>query len=163
MNSISQIFLKFAYLFTTIVIITSIILSILSLLHRLNRKTHEFGILKAIGWTPSEIKKHILKETLVISLIGGIVGIILAFVINYLLTFISIQIIIPWEMGSSIPHFLMSNPEAPNIVNVPLLFIKPFTLSLIIILLLLVIAGIIGLWMAQKANNIKPVEALKHE
>ena len=60
-------------------------------------RTREIGIRKAIGATPTVIRRQFLIEAIVICLIGGISGIILGMAIGNLIAVqISGQFIIPW-------------------------------------------------------------------
>ncbi|MGH9632661.1 MAG: ABC transporter permease, partial [Bryobacteraceae bacterium] len=49
-------------------------------------RTREIGILKALGASPRYILTLLLRETIVLALIGSIIGILLAFVVRWLIT-----------------------------------------------------------------------------
>jgi putative ABC transport system permease protein len=44
-------------------------------------RTHEYGVLRAIGFPPGHIVGFILGESLLVALVGGILGVVLTFVL----------------------------------------------------------------------------------
>lgn len=48
-------------------------------------RTHEYGVLRAVGFLPRHLAAFVLGEALVVSVAGGVVGIVLAFLIVQLL------------------------------------------------------------------------------
>jgi putative ABC transport system permease protein len=97
-------------------------------------RTREIGIRKAIGATPSVIRKQFLIEATVICLIGGVGGIILGMAIgNLIAVSISGSFVIPWAW------------------------------LLIAILLCTAIGLLSGFYPASKASKLDPVEALRYE
>lgn len=97
-------------------------------------RTREIGIRKAIGATPSVIRKQFLIESIVICLIGGAVGIILGMAIGNL---IAVQI-----SGT---------------------FVIPWAWLLLAIVLCTGIGLMSGFYPASKASKLDPVEALRYE
>ena len=83
-KGIIAFFTSFSNLLIVIVAITSLVIVVLSVMQSVNLRKHEFGILKVIGWKPSEIKKLVITETVVLSLISTIAGIALSCVITLL-------------------------------------------------------------------------------
>lgn len=97
-------------------------------------RTREIGIRKAIGATPTVIRRQFLIEAIVICLIGGITGIILGMAIGNLIAVqISGAFIVPW-------------------------------LWLFAALSLCTLIGLTsGFYPAKKASKLDPVEALRYE
>ena len=97
-------------------------------------RTREIGIRKAIGATPTVIRRQFLIEAIVICLMGGVTGIILGMAIGNLIAVqISGAFIVPW-------------------------------LWLFAALSLCTIIGLAsGFYPAKKASKLDPVEALRYE
>ncbi|GEM62928.1 ABC transporter permease [Sphingobacterium faecium NBRC 15299] len=97
-------------------------------------RTREIGIRKAIGATPSVIRKQFLIEAVVICLIGGAAGILLGIVIgNVLALQLGASFIVPWNW-----------------------IILGFTVCVLVGMLS-------GYYPASKASKLDPVEALRYE
>ncbi len=97
-------------------------------------RTREIGIRKAIGATPSVIRKQFLIESIVICLIGGAGGIVLGMAAGNLVAVnISGAFVVPW-----------------------------FWLSMAIVLCTGIGLGS-GFYPARKASRLDPVEALRYE
>lgn len=97
-------------------------------------RTREIGIRKAIGATPSVIRKQFLIEAVVICLIGGAAGIVLGIAIGNLLALqLGASFIVPWNW-----------------------IILGFTVCVLVGMLS-------GYYPASKASKLDPVEALRYE
>jgi putative ABC transport system permease protein len=97
-------------------------------------RTREIGLRKALGATPSVIRKQFLIEAIVICLIGGFAGIILGMAIGNL---IAVQI-----SGA---------------------FIVPWIWLFSAVVLCTIIGLSSGFYPAKKASRLDPVEALRYE
>jgi putative ABC transport system permease protein len=97
-------------------------------------RTREIGLRKAIGATPSIIRKQFLIEAIVICLIGGASGIVLGIAIGNLIVIITGGgFVVPWEWMFS---------------------------ALVICTLIGLLSGF---YPAKKASKLDPVEALRYE
>jgi putative ABC transport system permease protein len=98
-------------------------------------RTREIGVRKAIGATRSDIVVQFLFEAMTLTSVGGIFGVILATGVSYL-----VMALVP-DLPASIPAWAV---------------ITGFTVSVAIGL-------IFGVWPAQKAARLDPIEALRYE
>jgi putative ABC transport system permease protein len=101
-------------------------------------RTREIGTLRAVGWRRRRVLAMVLKESVVLSLLGALVGFVSAIAFLWLMQFIPI-----WGdyMGITLSANLLST-------------------TLLIALLLGAIGGIYPAW---RASNLSPVEALRYE
>ena len=123
-------------LFSGVIAISSI------LLITVTERTKEFGIRRALGAIPMQIRGQILLESIVLTLVAGLAGIVLAGLILMVLN----EVVIP-------------NNENIPIYNAS---IDLFTL-VAALLIMVVMATLAGLIPAQRAIAIKPIDALREE
>jgi macrolide transport system ATP-binding/permease protein len=97
-------------------------------------RTREIGLRKAIGASKKDIMVQFLIEAVLMSFIGGVTGIGLGVGISVLITVFS-----GWAVIISASPILLAT-----------------TFSLIV-------GVVFGLWPAQKASNLDPIEALRYE
>jgi len=99
-----------------------------------SERTREIGLRKAIGATNKDIMVQFLIEAVLMSFIGGIAGVLLGGGISVLITLFA-----GWSVKVSLASIILAT-----------------TFSLIV--------GIaFGLWPAQKASQLDPIEALRYE
>lgn len=97
-------------------------------------RTKEIGLRKAVGARRSDILLQFLTESVVVSFLGGFMGIILGWIITY-----TFSTIIGWKAMLSMDAVLLA-----------------FSFSVMI--------GIIfGIYPANKASKLHPIEALRYE
>ncbi len=101
-------------------------------------RTREIGVLRALGWGRREVLSLILREALLLGVLGGLASIIIGVLLAYLLTLAPLvgSVLQPeWTLG---------------------VFIRALSIAL-----LLGIFG--GLFPAYRATRMQPVEALRYE
>lgn len=124
-------------LFSGVIAIASILLITVS------ERTQEFGIRRALGAVPNQIRSQILLESIVLTLIAGLSGIVGATFVLYIVnTFVA---------AGNENQFPFINAS----VNVTIL-----SVALLIMVLMAMLAGLIP---AQRAIAIKPIDALRDE
>jgi ABC-type lipoprotein release transport system permease subunit len=109
-----------------------------TLLMTVLERTREIGVLRALGWRRRRILSMILKEALLLGLLGGAVGILVAFSLAYLFS------LIPMYGSLITPRWAVD------------IFLRA-----ILVAVLLGIFG--GLYPAYRAVRLQPVEALRYE
>lgn len=103
-------------------------------------KTREIGLRKAVGAKEQDILLQFLIETILLAIIGGIVGISIGVALSY-----SIFIIVH-QLGYEQYQFIVT----------PIAIIMPFIIAT-------VIGTIFGVYPAQKAAQLSPMDALRYE
>ena len=101
-------------------------------------RTREIGVLRALGWGRRRILGLILREALMLGLLGGLAGIVLAFGLVFLI--------------QSIPMI----GEAIDAVWSVQIFLRALSVALLL--------GLVGgLYPAYRATRLTPIEALRYE
>jgi putative ABC transport system permease protein len=108
-------------------------------------RTHEIGIMKALGATNNDVRKLFLSEAALISTLGGALGIALAWVLGALINFV-VNILANTAGGQSVSLFF-----TPPEFAVGVLFFA-FTVGLLT-----------GIYPAKRAVKLSPLEALRYE
>jgi putative ABC transport system permease protein len=117
------------------------------MLFNVQERTHEIGVLKAVGARRKHIRWQFLGEALMISLIGGLLGYLLAIFMAY------------WI--GSIPFLSEIFEDRTGQADISLLVNARIALSSFFTL---VIIGLLsGTWPAIKASRLNPVDALRME
>lgn len=108
-------------------------------------RTHEIGIMKAIGGRDRDVARIFTMEAALIGLIGGLAG-----------------VFIGWVMGfgiNSLVNFIATSVggEANKLFSTPLWFASG------IIFISFAVSTFAGLWPAKRAAKLDPLEALRYE
>lgn len=123
-------------LFSGVIAIASILLITVS------ERTKEFGIRRALGAIPSQIRSQILLESIVLTTIAGLSGIVGATLLLY---------IINTSLGKDPSQFPFINASVD---------VTTLGIALLIMVIMAMLAGLIP---AQRAIAIKPIDALRDE
>lgn len=101
-------------------------------------RTREIGVLRALGWRRRRILGLIIREALILGLLGGVSGIGIAFTLAYLISqapMVGDALLAEWHLGA---------------------FLRALAVALTL--------GVIGgLYPAYRATRLQPVEALRYE
>ncbi len=124
-------------LFAGVIAISSI------LLITVKERTKEFGIRRALGAIPSQIRGQILIESVILASIAGISGVIIATLILY-----------------SINRFIVPNMDTDFPFMNATVDLTTLGIALIIMVIMAMLAGLLP---AQRAVSIKPIDALRDE
>jgi ABC-type antimicrobial peptide transport system permease subunit len=101
-------------------------------------RTREIGLLRSLGWRRRQVLSMILRESLILGVLGGLVGILLGLGLGQLMGFL------PGLYGGM------------SMLYRPLLFAQAVAVALL--------AGAVGgLYPAWRATRLRPVEALRYE
>jgi putative ABC transport system permease protein len=101
-------------------------------------RTREIGVLRALGWGRRRVMGMILRESVLIGLIGGLCGIFVS------VGFLALLRIVPFLGDAVVPAWSIS------------IFLRAMLVAFFLGLL-----G--GLYPAQRATRLQPVEALRYE
>lgn len=108
-------------------------------------RTHEIGIMKAVGGRNKDIARMFTSEAAIIGLMGGVLGVtagwLLGLGINSLVNFIALSV----------------GGEANAIFSYPLDFIA------LVIGFSFFVSTFAGIWPARRASKLNPLEALRYE
>lgn len=124
-------------LFSGVIAISSILLITVS------ERTKEFGIRRALGAVPNQIRSQILLESIVLTLIAGLSGIVGATSILYIIN-----------------TFVVSGKENEFPFINASVDVTTLGVALLIMIIMAMLAGLIP---AQRAIAIKPIDALRDE
>jgi putative ABC transport system permease protein len=109
-------------------------------------RTRSIGIMKALGCSRSDIRRLFIVESAAIGFIGGLIGAVFSL--------INTQII---------KVFLDGFLKSKGINDVPNIFSTPIWLILGTIGFAILISVVAGLYPANKASKLDPIESLRYE
>ncbi|RJO60205.1 ABC transporter permease [candidate division WS5 bacterium] len=108
-------------------------------------RTHEIGVMKAIGGNSKDIAMIFITESALIGFLGGIFGLttgwLFGFLLNLLVNFIATE----------------SGGEAITLFSIPAYF------AVLTVFFSFFISTVAGIWPAKRAAKLNPLEALRYE
>jgi len=121
-------------------------------------RRRDISLMRVVGWRRTDIVRQLMSEALALSLMGGLAGIGIAELVTLILNRTQVTIPVPWELSPT-PHFLPGGAHEIS-VTIPL----PASVGAGVALLTLVLAMVCGtgisIFLARRAANKKPAEAL---
>ncbi|MEN3053016.1 MAG: ABC transporter permease [Candidatus Methanosuratincola petrocarbonis] len=114
-------------------------------------RTREIGVLKALGFTNSDVLLIFLSEATVMGVIGGVLGILVGSGISY---------VIPIILSAGISRTAGSFGSAQSFSYTPI--IRP-DIAALVLLFAIAVALLAGFYPARRASKMDPVVALRHD
>jgi putative ABC transport system permease protein len=157
-GGISKVTDRFSAVISLVALLGALFLVIKSMTGSLIERSPEIGVLKAVGWTNSDVRKQVMGEVFVQAIAGGLTGIIAGYLAAYILGWFSIPVSIPWELNLT-PAFAKTAETAGKTVRLDVNF--SFTL-LLVSLAVSVTAGILAGYLAgRRTLKMKPADILR--
>jgi lipoprotein-releasing system permease protein len=152
---------KFNLAASFIAIFVAVLIAFKTMAGNIAERAREIGVLKAVGWTNRNVVTQLFAESVVQCFMAGILGLVIAAIAAFALSFMKVNIPIPWDMSPT-PHFLPGGGDQIfKTLRLPVHI--PFTLASFAVLLSVVIGGLTGGLLGRNISKIKPSEVLRHE
>ena len=158
MGGVSMISERFSFIASIVGLLGAVVLIMKTMIANLVERSHEIGILKAVGWTQQEIQKQLAAEAFVQALAGGLLGILLGYFISFLLGFLSITIPVPWELNP-VPAMAKQAQAATRVVRLPVSV--SLSLAATAMGLSVIIGCAISYVTGRRTSKMKPVDILR--
>ncbi len=140
--------------FLSIIVLMIVTVGVMNtLLMGVMERIYEFGVLKAIGTSPNQLRSMIMVEALLLGILGTVLGSALASVATLYLV----------HYGFDLRLFIPANLEFGGVLFSALLYAQwdvPWMCKFALYLFCLCLAA--SVYPAIKASNISPVKALRH-
>jgi putative ABC transport system permease protein len=152
---------KFTLAASLIAIIIAVLIAFKTMAGNITERAREIGVLKAVGWTNRNVVSQLMSESVIQCFMAGVLGLLIALVASFGLSFMKVNIPIPWEMSPT-PHFLPGGGD--QIFKTLRLSVHvPWNLAFFAIFLSILIGGLTGGLLGRHISKIKPSEVLRHE
>lgn len=152
---------KFTLAASLIAMLIAILIAFKTMAGNISERAREIGVMKAVGWTQQNVTMQLLMESVIQCFAAGLLGILIAIVVAFGLSFMTVNIPIPWEMSPT-PHFLPGGGEQLyKTLRLPVDI--PLKLAAFALLLSVLIGGMTGALLGRHISKIKPSEVLRHE
>jgi putative ABC transport system permease protein len=152
---------KFTLAASLIAIIVAVLIAFKTMAGNIAERAREIGVLKAVGWTNRNVVSQLMSESVIQCFLAGILGLLIALVASFGLSFMKVNIPIPWEMSPT-PHFLPGGGDQIfKTLRLPVHV--PWSLAFFAVLLSIIIGGMTGGLLGRHISKIKPSEVLRHD
>jgi len=158
MGGVSMISERFSLIASIVGLLGAVVLIMKTMIANLVERSHEIGILKAVGWTQQEIQKQLTAEAFFQTLAGGLLGILVGYFISFLLGFLSITIPVPWELNP-VPAMAKQAQAASQVVRLPVSV--SLSLAATAMGLSVIIGCAIGYVTGRRTSKMKPLDILR--
>jgi ABC-type antimicrobial peptide transport system permease subunit len=152
LNQITVLFIVIASISLLVAAIGIMNIMLISVFER----THEIGVLKALGFMDNEVMMIFLFEAVTIGVLGGFIGIAVGIMGSYSLTALIIHT--STSSSSSISQF-SQGVGGSSISYYPIISLSTLLIAMAVAVIVSIIAGIYPAW---RASKMKPIEALRH-
>ncbi len=152
---------KFTLAASLIAIMVAVLIAFKTMAGNIAERAKEIGVLKSVGWTNRNVVAQLMSESVIQCFMAGILGLLIALVASFGLSFMKVNIPIPWEMSPT-PHFLPGGGDQVfKTLQLPVHV--PWNLAFFAILLSIIIGGMTGGLLGRHISKIKPSEVLRHD
>ena len=151
LKMLSSLMLSVSYLLLIVILLALTFAIINTMLMAVFERTHEFGMLMAIGMSKNKVFNMVMSETILLSIIGAAVGVLISILSIYIFHIYGINLAI---VSKGLAAFGIDSVIYPVIDS-------SFYLSLSIMVTITAILA--SVYPAMKALSNKPVEALRKE
>ena len=158
MGGVSKISGQFSLIVSLVALAGAFLLIIKTMMGNLVERSREIGILKAVGWTSSDIQKQLMGETFLQTIMGGLAGIAAGYLISYLLGYLSIPVSSPWELNLT-PAFAKDAATAVKAIRLSVSFSA--TLTVVALALSFLAGGLASYFMGRRMSKMKPADILR--
>lgn len=152
-----------AYMEIGIAVVATSLIVLFTMLYTVRERTHEIGVLKAIGFSNGNIMSQFMLEGMILSIVAGLVGVVIGLVGAPVLT----QLLITgFSAGNSEPQMMGVTGRAFGVpgLTTESTIATPTVELMLIVFAGAVLLGVIGsLYPAWRASKTSPMEALKRE
>jgi len=158
MGGVSKISGQFSLTVSLVATACAFLLIIKTMVGNLVERSREIGILKAVGWTSSDIQKQLMGEAFLQCIMGGLAGVAAGYLISYLLGYLSIPVSTPWELNLT-PAFARDAAKAVKTIRLPVGFSAALTAAALALSLLA--GGLASYFMGRRMSKMKPADILR--
>lgn len=152
---------RLAWVGTLIAMIAALAMAIRTNASAVYERRRDIAVMKAVGWTATDVRRQVMAENLLLGLIGGTIGLAAYFLFTLALQGQVITIPLPWELDPY-PHFYLNN-NAEKFLKVPLTINLSWSLAFIALVSGVLIAFLTAIFITGRLVRIKPSEVLRNE